>query len=295
MTQEFVTLPREVVDQAIAAMQRAGEQRGSTASEVVAMEAMRAALEQSTDNHDWYQLGFREGVVKGREELSAEYPLPADLYDSKDWRCGTYAERVEWLHTMYEDAKEQIAALEQPQNHVPDAGNMVPAGWKLVPVEPTIRQMAAMGPAIRACYNMDGVSGSVVDVYRAMLDAAPQSPEHYDQQALDLCPTCGWKTLIPGDCCLHCARQKPQVEQEPVALLADAIRSEPTELIHKWRVLELIQDHARQQPKREPLTDAQAKALLAELTGRDPACANDYNWDYELRIIRAIEAAHNIK
>jgi hypothetical protein len=46
---------------------------------------------------------------------------------------------------------------------------------------------------------------------------------------------------------------QPQVEQEPVTCLADAIRAEPTELIHKWRVLELIQDHARQQPKREPL------------------------------------------
>lgn len=43
------------------------------------------------------------------------FPLPADLHDSKDWRCGTYSERVEWLHTMYESAKEQIAALERVQ------------------------------------------------------------------------------------------------------------------------------------------------------------------------------------
>lgn len=36
---------------------------------------------------------------------STQYPLPDDLYDSKDWRSGGYAERVEWLHTMYENAK----------------------------------------------------------------------------------------------------------------------------------------------------------------------------------------------
>ena len=30
----------------------------------------------------------------------------------------------------------------------------------------------------------------------------------YDQTALELCITCGWKTLIPGDCCLNCERFK---------------------------------------------------------------------------------------
>lgn len=65
-----------------------------------------------------YQLGYRDGILKGREELMAEYPLGREMYDSKDWRCGTYAERVEWLHTMYESAKEQIAELERPR---PDA------------------------------------------------------------------------------------------------------------------------------------------------------------------------------
>jgi len=30
--------------------------------------------------------------------------------------------------------------------------------------------------------------------------------EPYDQQSLELCETCGWKTLIPGDGCLNCER-----------------------------------------------------------------------------------------
>jgi hypothetical protein len=36
----------------------------------------------------------------------------------------------------------------------------------------------------------------------------------YDQQALELCEECGWKTLIPDEGCLNCERQ-PKAEQEP--------------------------------------------------------------------------------
>ncbi len=39
-----------------------------------------------------------------------QYPLPDDLYDSKDWKSGSYAERVEWLHTMYESSKQTLEA-----------------------------------------------------------------------------------------------------------------------------------------------------------------------------------------
>jgi len=39
------------------------------------------------------------------------YPLPDDLYESKDWRAaGNYAERVEWLHVMYESKKQELEA-----------------------------------------------------------------------------------------------------------------------------------------------------------------------------------------
>ena len=33
--------------------------------------------------------------------------------------------------------------------------------------------------------------------------------EPYDQTSLELCNVCGWKTLIPGDCCLNCERKHP--------------------------------------------------------------------------------------
>ena len=120
------------------------------------------------------------------------------------------------------------AALEQSQNHVPDAGNMAPAGWKLVPSDAThqwAENLADRGMRI----------SSLASAISDMLAAAPHPPTVKE--------------------CLTVEQQ--QGGQEPVALLADAIRSEPTELIHKWRVLELIQDHAKPQPKREPLTDKQ--------------------------------------
>ena len=40
----------------------------------------------------------------------------------------------------------------------------------------------------------------------ADLDKALAQPEQYDQTELELCDTCGWKTLIPDDCCLNCER-----------------------------------------------------------------------------------------
>lgn len=136
-TQEFVTLPREVVEQALEALINEGEFR----------KLLKPLIEKSIDS-------IRE-------------------------------------------------ALDQPDAGIPAT---VPEGWKLVPVDPTREMLRSAFPA----------SGPVTAnaVYRAMLAAAPQPPKHYDQQALDLCLTCGWKTLIPGDCCLNCARQKPPAVEQ---------------------------------------------------------------------------------
>jgi len=43
-----------------------------------------------------------------------QYPLPDDMYDSKDWRDADYAGRVEWLHTMYESSKRTLDAYTTP-------------------------------------------------------------------------------------------------------------------------------------------------------------------------------------
>ena len=220
--------------------------------------------------------------------------------------------------TTYENELEAVkklrAALEQPKNHIEQHLGMVPAGWKLVPVEPT-EKMIDMGR---------GLSSFPDGVYRAMLAAAPKPPALKQPQVKASAIPAGWK-LVPSDAThqwaenladrgmrisslasaisdmLAAAPQPPtteessaveqQVEQEPVALLADAIRAEPTELIHKWRVLELIQDHARQQTKREPLTDEQIERAWQFLHDEEGNTPDQH--DFARAIIAEYEGADN--
>ena len=305
MTQEFVTLPREVVERAIDALYCTDSEEGSPAYnfELKAVKELRAALEQPDHSGQSYM----EGVTAGRHELASEYPLPTDLYDSKDWRCGTYAERVEWLHTMHEDAREQIAALEQPQNHVPDAGNMVLAGWKLVPVEPTNDML----------YDIQEYSHILPPrgkrIWAHMLAAAPKPPT----------------TEQPS------AAQQPQVEQEqePVAWIwaewssrkltfdgppaVPSVRDELTK--PAWTPL-----YTRPQRERQPLSTARIDELIEEgIFGGNPyelvrrleeergvfmtrpltdevikdihGAIKWHEFGSGLAFARAIEAAHNIK
>ena len=139
-----------------------------------------------------------------------------------------------------------VEALRAALKHQ-DTGNpaTAPEGWKLVPVEPT-RDM------LTNWIKADVVSNRTApDLYRAMLDAAPQPPEHYDQRALDLCMmTCGWKTMIPGDCCLNCARQKPQVVEMTTDEWIDQNVSGNPDLIKAMKIIARPEsvEHDRPQP-----------------------------------------------
>ena len=114
MTQEFATLPREVVEQALAAMSLA--------------------------------------------------------LSDVDWRKDSPTQPV--IHKAYNATRR--AALDQPQNHVTDAGNMAPTGWKLVPVEPTHDMVYA------AREHHEGEPYLPHSLYSAMLAAAPQPPASKD-------------------------------------------------------------------------------------------------------------------
>jgi hypothetical protein len=69
--------------------------------------AVRAAV--LAGNESAYQRGYMDGLAM-TIEAALKYPLPDDLYDSKDWRDADYAGRVEWLHTMYEGKKAELDA-----------------------------------------------------------------------------------------------------------------------------------------------------------------------------------------
>ena len=70
-------------------------------------------------------------------------------------------------------------APKQEADHINDVVKMVaPSGWKLVPVEPTIEMIAALGwggDEVLAVGH-GAISGGIADEYAAMLAAAPAAP-----------------------------------------------------------------------------------------------------------------------
>lgn len=76
------------------------------------------------------------------------------------------------------------AALTQPK-----AGDVVPDGWKLVPIEPTEKMVGA---------GIMAYQGKCEDSYAAMLDAAPQPPEQVRQDEVygDILPAVGSRVFI---------------------------------------------------------------------------------------------------
>lgn len=274
MEQEFVTLPREVVEQAIEALFCTDSEEGSTSHE---------------------------------NELKA--------------------------------VKKLRAALDKPQNHVPDAGNMVPAGWKLVPVEPTQGMIEAGKDAHYeaekriqepGAWKQGGFAKRAVraaHVFQAMLDAAPQ-PQALDQpqveqpamtpiaqRKLDSLLTEGYK--ISGYSVYHEQKHQhgfvtgaglvgwwrpegmeypqPQGEQPPVAwalYCADklhlvGIKRHPLDGFHSdWSFRHL---YTHPQPKREPLTDEQIDAIADAMPGGLEGFMKGWGWRQFARAV--LEAA----
>lgn len=322
MTQKFVTLPREVVEQAIDALYCTDSEEGSPAYnfELKAVKELRAALEQpqrkltTQDIADGALLGNIESPFNAcmhqehckRWKEQAEHQPPTTEESSavhaekqaEPVRVATvtgvdeYGPMLNWHKAWVDMVGRHLYDGPQPaQQHrvdhqhktsnskdlrvelqgsntsqAPAAAVLqsggIPPGWKLVPVEPTVEMMDAGGAATRRCYqhlNKDEVMCSYV--YRHMLAAAPQPPTTEQSSAV----------------------QQPKGEQGPEPSLAGAIRAEPTELIRKWRVLELIKDHAHPQPKREPLTEDVIERLWYQSRG------------VSIPFARAVEASHNIK
>lgn len=147
------------------------------------------------------------------------------------------------------------AALEQPQDHLEQHLDMVPAGWQLVPVNPTDAMVHAISDNVSL---MDFERGAR-DGYSAMIAAAPQPPAVEQPQAVT-----------------DCHQSQPQGEQEPVAwqyrmrpdwgskkdcwgpwqdcTKEQAAMYQRVPLLHDW-AYESRQLYTHPQPKHEPLMD----------------------------------------
>lgn len=117
---------------------------------------------------DLWCLPSKEALARGR----------ALLAQAQEAQYGTIAERAQ----RGLEAGWWTAAAAQPAQPPAD-------GWVCVPKTLTLQMMAAAGPAIRACYGLDGKNGYITDVWAAMLAAAPQPPAREpasDEQIEDL-------------------------------------------------------------------------------------------------------------
>lgn len=246
------------------------------------------------------------------------------------------------------------AALEQPQNHVPDTGNMVQAGWKLVPVEPTEEMLRAGCGSESPAMLRESLTDKQIDAIaesmpggldgflkgwgwrqfaRAVLEAAPQPPTIKECLTDELKPRFSahddaerlksvargmsyndhgeavWKhTMMEIAVRLesggYAAPQPPaleqqvekestckdslQVEQEPVAVV-DFTTEGWRKIVDALRTLpDGAQLYAQPQQQREPLT----REKIAAATGAKPGTPM---WLVAVAFTRAVEAAHDIK
>ena len=113
-------------------------------------------------------------------------------------------------------------------------------------------------------------------------------PEPYDQTALELCETCGWKTLIPGDGCLNCERQNATRPQWPTLWVGcpncASLEAQNTELDAKLAELE-----------RKPLTDEEIEKAYRHIWRSLPDDFDHTTASWIEQGIRYAEQAHGIK
>lgn len=173
--------------------------------------------------------------------------------------CTMYAQTAEWC----EWGEEEVAPKIRAALAAADAALSVPAGWRLVPAEPTHDMVKAGRRAFR-----DGLIGSVSDAYRAMLAAATQ----------------------PTPAALS-------VQAEPVAWRFAGSYWTRYESIHEALRKQVEPLYATPQPPAPvpavPLTDKQIGDLIP-FTNRQHSGVNAWGLADMVWFARAIERAHNI-
>ena len=138
-------------------------------------------------NACWYE-ALERCAASHPAQAAARAPEPAKQYAKRknmavtgDWMMGWDACRNAWRYeaSPHPEAQALDSQLQQPDGHSTRASGVcatttpLPDGYALVPVKPTLRMMAAAGPAVRACFGFDGKHGTVADLWTAMLAAAP--------------------------------------------------------------------------------------------------------------------------
>lgn len=194
------------------------------------------------------------------------------------------ADRISGYRNNWAEVNSLIAALEQPQDHHEQHLDMVPAGWKLVPVEPADSQIrAAQDTWWHAC-NCETYWDQI---YAAMIAAAPQ-PSVVEQPQVEK-KAVAWLRedgkLALNDGGMFSGNWKPLYTHSQNL----NCKSTQARLATLW-------GYEKPQPKRGPLTDEEITALadahmeaFAQFVG-----AGEVWFEGEKEFARAIESAHGI-
>lgn len=264
-TQEFVTLPREAVERALSAIEKAvlwDKARGFVAPYVVrdplhaGINTLRAALEQP--QRKLTPQDIADSALLG----NIESPFNACMHQERCKRWKAQAEQHAVDH-QFESSSDND--LQSENGQLITSCSTVPAGWKLVPVVLTTDMLAAvMLCQLEANEYLEKLS--IGDIWSDMLNAAPQPP------VVEQPPTADDSSEV----------EQPQVEQERCHLCD--CTGDINSLDGEWRG---ECPYCRPQPPRQPLTRERIRAIQHELS-------DTVGCSYET-FARAIEAAHNIK
>lgn len=144
----------------------------------------------------------REAIAAHEATQAAPAPATPPKAGSVEWwlkaalDCKQFAwdaDQAECAERVLADRMALLAAQAEavPANHIADSRNMVPQGWKLVPVEPPPEMLSA------AYDRMPHFTDDPEPVWFAMLAAAPQPPAAQpltDEQIDDIADAHRWDT-----------------------------------------------------------------------------------------------------
>lgn len=122
--------------------------------------------------------------------LEAEIVKRDERIEMLEWHCAGWKDRCERrvadIQLLVERHASELAALKAKPDHSAQIRNMVPDGWMLVPVKPTIDMVeagyeASLGQPDRSKH------ACVIEQYDAMLAAAPTA--NHTERNLDMVPS----------------------------------------------------------------------------------------------------------
>ena len=188
------------------------------------------------------------------------------------------------------------AALEQPQNHCKQNLDRVPAGWKLVPVEPTDDML----------YDIQEFSHILPPrgkrIWAHMLAAAPQPPTTEQSSAVQPQGEQEPFAWISPRALEWGARQSEKVvkltcKAQPEYDFTEPLYTHPQNLRCKSNQARLatLWGYVKPQPKREPLTDEAVLGVAKSIEIQFDSERLNEQIDDILAFARAIEHTHNIK